>query len=299
LGNTKLTIHFSLKTVCVKIHKNLKINGSNDRPIVLDIFYRTNTEKKPLVVFCHGFKGFKDWGHFELGAHTLADQGFVVCTFNFSHNGGTADQPIDFPDLEAFGRNTISIELEDLNLLINAWQQVDGFIPDAEVNRQDLTLIGHSRGGSTAILFTAEDARVNRLVTWAAPSKLGRLFDNPELMQQWREEGVIFIPNGRTNQQMPMYLSYWEDFQKNGDRLDVLKAAARIQVPWLILHGSRDETVPLSDAENLHKANPASKLTLIQNGDHTFGGRHPWENNDLPDDALKVAYATIAFLRQG
>ena len=287
----------------MKIHKNLKITGSaneqGDKPIVLDIFYQEDNKKKPLVVFCHGFKGFKDWGHFELGAKTLADQGFVVCTFNFSHNGGTAEQPIDFPDLEAFGRNTISIELDDLDLLISAWQESDRFVPDNEIERENLTLIGHSRGGSTSILKTAKDPRIKRLITWASPAKLGRLFENPDLMQQWHDNGVIYIPNGRTMQQMPMYISYWEDFQNNREMLDVKAAAAQINVPWLILHGSNDTTVPVSDAEALHQTNAMSQLTVIQNGDHTFGGRHPWESSDLPEDGLKVAYASLAFLRQG
>ena len=81
--------------------------------------------------------------------------------------------------------------------------------------------------------------------------------------------------------------------------LDVKAAAAQINVPWLILHGSNDTTVPVSDAEALHQTNAMSQLTVIQNGDHTFGGRHPWESSDLPEDGLKVAYASLAFLRQG
>jgi pimeloyl-ACP methyl ester carboxylesterase len=281
----------------VKLHKNLRINGSKERPIILDILYNPSGEKKPLIIFCHGFKGFKDWGHFPLSAMTLADQGFVVCKFNFSHNGGTAEQPIDFPDLEAFGRNTISTELDDLGLLIDKWQEADVFLPDDEIDREDIAVIGHSRGGSTAILKCAEDDRIRKLVTWASPCKLGRLFENESFLEQWKKEGVIYIPNSRTNQQMPMYIDYYNDFRENPERLDVLAAASTISIPWLIIHGSNDPTVIVADAEKLHAANPSSKLTIIQDGDHTFGGKHPWEGNDLPEDSLKVAFATIAFLK--
>lgn len=283
----------------MKIHNNLKINGSRNKPILLDVLYRDDGTKKPLVIFCHGFKGFKDWGHFPLSAETLADQGFVVCKFNFSHNGGTAEQPIDFPDLEAFGRNTISIELDDLGLVIDALQQPGVFLPDGEIDRVDLSVIGHSRGGSTAVLRAAEDPRIKRLVTWGSPCKLGRMFDNAELMEQWKKQGVIYIPNSRTNQQMPMYLDYYSDFMENSARLDVMAAAAKLQIPWLIVHGTNDATVPVDHAEKLHEASPHSRLTLIQDGDHTFGGRHPWDSKDLPEDSLKVAFATIAFLQHG
>ena len=46
---------------------------------------------------------------------TFAASGIAVLKFNFSHNGGTVEQPIDFPDLEAFGHNNYTKELDDLN----------------------------------------------------------------------------------------------------------------------------------------------------------------------------------------
>ena len=91
--------------------QNIQIKGKHGLPILLDLNYiQTNTEK-PLVVFCHGYKGFKDWGPWNLVAKNFADAGFVFAKFNFSHNGGTVEQPIDFPDLEAFGQNNFIKEL--------------------------------------------------------------------------------------------------------------------------------------------------------------------------------------------
>ena len=43
----------------------------------------------------------------------------IFVKINFSHNGGTVSQPIDFPDLEAFGQNNFSLELDDLGLVID------------------------------------------------------------------------------------------------------------------------------------------------------------------------------------
>ena len=45
--------------------------------------------------------------------------GIAVLKFNFSHNGGTVEQPIDFPDLEAFGHNNYTKELDDLNQVLD------------------------------------------------------------------------------------------------------------------------------------------------------------------------------------
>ena len=82
--------------------QNIQIKGKHGLPILLDLNYiQTNTEK-PLVVFCHGYKGFKDWGHFNKMMNHFIENQFVFVKFNFSHNGGTVNEPLDFPDLEAF-----------------------------------------------------------------------------------------------------------------------------------------------------------------------------------------------------
>ena len=45
--------------------ESLLINGSKDKKILLDIFFKKNNSKKNVVLFSHGFKGFKDWGPFN------------------------------------------------------------------------------------------------------------------------------------------------------------------------------------------------------------------------------------------
>src|SRR5690606_15053818 len=99
--------------------KNNIIKRPNKKPILWDAFFNANQTQKPLVIFCHGYKGFKDWGAWDLVANHFAEAHFFFVKFNFSHNGGTMDQPIDFPDLESFAENNYSKELEDLDDLIN------------------------------------------------------------------------------------------------------------------------------------------------------------------------------------
>ncbi|WP_317192062.1 hypothetical protein [Snuella sedimenti] len=52
-------------------------------------------------------------------AKTFANAGFLFIKFNFSHNGGTIEQPIDSPDLEAFALNNYTKELNDLDTVIS------------------------------------------------------------------------------------------------------------------------------------------------------------------------------------
>lgn len=270
----------------MRILNNLKIQGSRDKAIMLDIRYQETGVKKPLVIFCHGFKGFKDWGHFNLIAKTIAKAGFVVCKFNFSYNGGSEEQVIDFPDLEAFGQNNISTELNDLGALLDVWENENQFISDQEVDREQVILMGHSRGGGVTILKTAEDSRIKKLVSLAAINSVGRLFTNEDFLEQWKRDGVIYIGNGRTKQQMPMYYQYYEDYISNHERLNIGNAAKRIDVPWLIVHGSDDPTVPVTAAHELHNHNKNSELLIVDGADHTFGGKHPWSHENLPESTL-------------
>lgn len=107
--------------------------------------------------------------------------------------------------------------------------------------------------------------------------------------------GVIYTYNSRTGQDMPMYYQMRLDFLNNSTRLDIPYAAPAIAIPWLIVHGTADPTVGVSAAYRLHELQPASKLFIVEGADHTFGGRHPWENSELPDSLEKVVQETVRF----
>ncbi len=281
----------------MNIIRNIKIEGDDNRSMLTDIYFDKKINSQPIVIFCHGFKGFKDWGHFDLIARAFVEGGFAFLKFNFSHNGTTVDSPEEFKDLEAFGRNTYSKELNDLGNVIDFVVHDEAFIPE-QVDRSKIYLIGHSKGGGAAILKANEDKRVKKVISWAAVGKYGRLFESESILEELNQKGVFYILNGRTKQQMPLYKSFYDDFVKNIDRLNIPAAAKKISVPWLIVHGNNDKAVPYQDALALHKANAASTLLTIKNGDHTFGGKHPWKEKDLPEDCQKVVNASILFLKE-
>lgn len=119
------------------LEKNIVIKGADNQPILLDYGYKKDDNKKTVVVLAHGFKGFKDWGHFNEVMKQFIEAGFVFVKFNFSHNGGTVDQPIDFPDLEAFANNNLSKEIADLKTVID-WIENNDVIPQDEINKEQI-----------------------------------------------------------------------------------------------------------------------------------------------------------------
>ena len=66
------------------VKENYVFSGSSNKPIILDQTFNDEMKNVGVVVFCHGFKGFKDWGHFNKVAELFADAGFVFLKFNFS-----------------------------------------------------------------------------------------------------------------------------------------------------------------------------------------------------------------------
>ena len=161
---------------------NVVLQGLHGRPFIADITYRLDGHKKPVVIFSHGYVGFKDWGPFNAMAHALAEMGLVVVKFNFSHNGTTVDDPYNFADLEAFGNDNFLIELDDLKVVID-WVCSDDFPAIDDTDALQLSLLGHSRGGGITILKAREDVRVKKLVTWNSVNEFGK-FWTPERFEQ-------------------------------------------------------------------------------------------------------------------
>ncbi len=267
------------------------------RPFTADATYRQDGVPKPVVIYTHGFKGFKDWGHFNLLARYFAERGFVFIKFNFSYNGTTIDNFSDVHDMEAFGKNNFSLELEDLKALIDLVHDAKGPLQQQEMDLSRIYLIGHSRGGGSVILKAAEDSRVKAVATWAAVNKFDQRWDELE-REQWKREGVQWVQNARTGQRMPLYYQIVEDYLANIERLEIPKVIKKMQQPLLILHGEEDETLPVKMAHDLHSWKPDAELHVLPGADHSFGGKHPYEHQELPAAAQAAADLSIAFFQK-
>jgi uncharacterized protein len=274
----------------------IQLKNQNGRPFLLDARFIENGKKKPVILFFHGFKGFKDWGTFNLMADHLANAGFVFVKMNFSMNGTTPEHPADFADLEAFGQNNFSTELNDAGKVIDLLFGQDSPVPSREANLNHFYLMGHSRGGASVLLKTAEDVRVKAAITLAAVSDLASRYP-PEILKRWQKEGVIMVPNARTGQEMPMYYQIVEDYQRNEDRLDVFKAVGGIKVPVLSFHGTADESVSLDNLHQIKKFCPNAEIVEVEGANHTFGGTHPYEKPELPQDTLFILEKIVVFLK--
>ncbi|MEP3837508.1 MAG: alpha/beta fold hydrolase [Algibacter sp.] len=278
----------------MNITKNSVISGKHDKPIVADVFYNKNSTQKPVVIFCHGYKGFKDWGAWDLMAEAFANAGFFFVKFNFSHNGGTVNQPLDFPDLEAFGNNNYTKELDDLESVIDWISNHTEY--QAEINTDNINLIGHSRAGGIVTIKAEEDNRIKKVISLAGVCDFGKRISTIGNLDEWKREGVKYVLNGRTKQHMPHFYQFYENFVANEKRLTIKRAVSNLKIPYLIIHGDADTSVLIEEAYNLHDWNSNSKLEIIEATNHVFGASHPWQQDNLPKALKEALIISIQFL---
>ena len=268
---------------------NFEINGSRERKIIIDSTLIENNHLNEVILFSHGFKGFKDWGPFNEIANFFALNGYVFIKFNFSYNGTNFQNPTDFVDLNAFGNNNFCTELDDLELVIN-W--INTKYPGCKV-----LLFGHSRGGAISVLKSNENNQIDKVISWASPSNLISRLPDADKARKWKDTNVVYVYNGRTKQNMPMFYQFYQNCMENIERLNIKKAIKEINIPHLHVHGSSDLTVLIEDALEMKRWNNKINLVIINEADHVFGSSHPYNKNKFPIHLNKALLKTLEFLK--
>lgn len=216
-----------------------------------------------LLVIVHGFKGFKDWGFFPFVAEQLTRHKLAVCRFNMSRSG-VGESLDSFDRLDLFEHDTYSTQIADLRKVVAYAQQ--------RINLPTF-LLGHSRGGGVALLTAQEIANLRGIVTWSAISHVDRW--DEATVREWRAKGFRDEINARTKQVMRMSPRILDDYEANRERLDILAATERIEQPLLVLHGARDESVPVAEARRIVERAQDGSITIIENASHTYNAIHP------------------------
>ncbi|HSD26667.1 MAG TPA: alpha/beta hydrolase [Vicinamibacteria bacterium] len=257
-------------------------------PIHVDVRAPRRDVSRPAVVAVHGFKGFKDWGFFPATADRLARAGFAAVSLDLS---GSGVERGEFVHPERFFRNTHRAEIADVATVLAALGRGElGIAPPSSVG-----ILAHSRGGVGA-LANATRPEVRALVTWAAIGSVLRW--DPATRARWRAEGRMDVVNARTGQVLPVGLALLDEVEREHvGALDLERLAAEVAAPWLIIHGTGDESVSFLDAELLAEASgrATTKLLAIEGAGHTFGIVHPWQGpTPMFDRVLSESLAWFA-----
>ena len=267
---------------------DMTYKGASGRESLIDFQTPDSIHYNDIVLFIHGYKGYKDWGAWNLVQKYFIRNGIGFCKFNISHNGGTIENGIDFPDLEAFSLNRYSYEVEDVEHALK-W-----LATKVDLKEKRVHLLGHSRGGGIAIL-SANNPHVKSVITWASISSIENRFPKGDALEKWKEEGFYNVKNGRTHQDMPHKYVMYEDYQKNKAKLDIEFSAKHIKIPALHIHGDEDEAVSLSESEDLGSWT-GGKVIIINKANHTFKTYQPYLEEEMPNKLHEACILSLQFI---
>ncbi len=281
------------------IHKEFIFLSGEGQKLRADLRYEANGKKKPVIIFVHGFKGFKNWGPFPSVCEQMAANGFISIAFNFSHNG-VGDDLMNFTELDRFAENTFSLELEELSDVIGEITSLNNIpIEPSEINTDLIGLHGHSRGASIAILGAPRHRMVRAVAAWAPVDHLNRYSDRQKA--EWRKLGYAKILNARTGQMMRLNVTLLDDIEHHKVNLDILSAAHAMSTQekaLLVIAGREDLTAKPEESQAIHNSalKQFAELHLIPNTGHTFGTVHPYQGSTSAlENALGI---TINFFQE-
>lgn len=201
------------------------------------------TPDDTLVICCHGMLSTKDGPKHVQLAERLHAAEMPAFRFDFAGRGESEGSLFDL---------TYSHQKDDLLAAIEHF---------AGLGVERFGLFGSSMGGAVALLAAAREERVVAVATLAAvghPEALEERFGNE--VREWRERGYIDIEGGRIG------LPFLEDALSH----DVLSAVGVLRAPIYVLHGGRDEVLPVSDADDIASAARKAQLEIIDDADHRF-----------------------------
>lgn len=228
-------------------HPSLPAEIRNRQGERLDFTVHAGTAgNRELVVIGHGVTGNKDRPHLVALAGELAAAGIASLRISFSGNGESEGE---------FTASTISKEVEDLGAVLDV---LPGW---------DITYVGHSMGAAVGVLRASRDARIKRLVSLAGMAHPAEFAQREFGAQQ---PGKDFMWD---DEDCPLGETFMRDMAAIPSVAD---AARAITAPWLLVHGTADDVVPISDSEALVQAVGADRVNFlrIDGANHGFAEAH-------------------------
>ncbi|MBL4592171.1 MAG: alpha/beta hydrolase [Phycisphaerales bacterium] len=256
----------------------------------LDILGNTHTPTnapRACVLLLHGFKGYKDYGFIPVLAAMLAEGGAMVHRFNFSTSGMTNDlDTFARPDL--FALDTWTRQVDDVRCVRNA-------INTGTLGGKGMPthLVGHSRGGATAILAAgrhADELDLAGVVTINAVDECCRVSD--EHRQAMLDRGYTISASARTKQELRINSTWLSEQLDDPDSHDVLGLCSAIGVPMLVLHGEKDDAVSIESGHHIAQV-AQKKLCIIAGSNHVLNTANPAVLDAEASGQLKFVLANI------
>ncbi len=203
----------------------------------------------PAVIVAHGFCGTKSKRKFVEFGRVFAQNGIAVLRFDFS---GCGDSEGKFENMSVS---------QQVGELADAY---DFLKKQPKIDMGRIGFLGHSLGALIVCLlvgdYPAFKAKTLVLLAPALDQKsLIKIWNTPRQIKRWKEKGYLDMPKCRIGVK---YLNEAKDFTP---------IASKIQVPVMVIHGSRDEDVPLEFGRRVFNTLGGERtFQIIKGADHDF-----------------------------
>ena len=231
------------------MEKPIVFKNKNGKQLMGILHVPGGQKKFPLVVFCHGFGGTKTKRKYVRLARALEKKGIASFRFDFEGCGDSEGSPRDL---------TAEKEVSDLNFALKA------VLNACNVDSKRIAFIGGSLGGVITSSFVERFKISAKALVLLAPA-----FNQKELFRIWYTkedlkeiEGKGFLIKGEKEIGRDYYLE-----NRNKDYSPVL---SKINLPILLIHGKKDEDVPLKFSEELAEKYENITLKVLPDANHKF-----------------------------
>lgn len=229
------------------MEKPVVFKNNRGQQLVAMLHFPEKKKKLPAVIICHGFSGSKSQLKFVKLSRELVKKNIVSLRFDFSGHSDSEGNPENF---------TIKQEIKDLEAAFKFLSQL------SFVDRKRIGLLGHSLGGVIVSLFAVNYPKIKTLVLWAPALNQRKLFKKwytPAQIKKLQKQGYLDLEDFRIG------IKYFNE-AKSRDFTDEMM---KLKVPILIIHGAKDDVVPVGESRRLFKLlNYPKKLLIIKDGNH-------------------------------
>lgn len=216
-------------------------------------FFFGSENNRYILIIGNGLPGYIDHPLIDELCKKVSGEGLSVLSFSFSGNGNSQGR---------FTDSTISKRIEDLQKVISVVLQ-NGWRP---------MYAGHGLNSTIGVLASTIHEKIEFLVSMSG------VLQTETYCQHLIEKESNYL--GLEND--PNTLDYKKIINELIEIKSIMPRARGIKIPWFLIHGSNDLTVPISDPQSLTEYNLSNpEIFEINGADHALSGKAIYEVSEV------------------
>lgn len=219
-------------------------------PLHVKAEYPQNKEKFPLVILIHGLTGDMEERHITAAAEAIKRIGFGVLRAELRGHGKSGG---------TFREHTIFKWISDIMKITEYAKSLEPVT--------DLYLCGHSQGGLTVMLAAGMRPDDYRAVIPLSPALV-----IPDGARKGNLLGITFDPDHIPDTLILKGRELSGNYFRTARMIHAEDAVRGYHGPVLIIHGDKDETVPVRYSREAAELYENCRLIILPGSNHTYDG---------------------------